>query len=266
MLTITPNERIAIKVRHEDADLVVVEKPAGLVTQPGKGHEHDTLLNGLSARYGQRLQQLGHERDFGLVHRLDRAASGLLVVALSARAYDGLRSQFETRKVAKLYWAIVRRAPAKPVGVIRRPIVEQTRARKTARVGGGGKEAITAYRVLGASATGALLECRPVTGRLHQIRVHLASIRCPILGDREHAPPAVRAAAPRLMLHAHRLVLTHPLSGERIDARSPLPRDMRTVLKRLGIAWAEGSADRAQKLGSDAIGEEKTRIGEAPAP
>ncbi len=241
-LSVEPNEQITFKVRHKDDHLLVVGKPSGIVTTPGKGHDRNSLLNGLFAQHGERLQQMGKSRDFGLLHRLDRATSGLVLVALSRECYDGLREAFETRAVAKYYWAVVKQAPKKPAGVINRPLLEFTgkvagdaRPKKLAKVAASGKPSVTAYRVLAASASGALLECRAVTGRLHQIRVHLESIGCPVLGDDFYGPTSIRDAAPRLALHAHRIVLKHPITGERIDVRSPWPADLRALLKRMGL-------------------------------
>src|SRR2546430_14979094 len=122
--TIEPNDRVTFKVRYEDDDLAVVDKPPGLVTQPGLGHERDTLLNGLFARYGPKLQNLGKARDFGLLHRLDRQASGLLLVGLRPAAYDALRKSFEERTIRKFYWAITKGRPRTESGVIKRPIIE----------------------------------------------------------------------------------------------------------------------------------------------
>src|SRR5262245_2328713 len=241
-LSIEPNERVTFKVRHEDDDVLVVSKPARVVTLPGKGHERDSLLNGLFARYGARLQNLGRQRDFGLLHRLDRGTSGLVLLALRPKAYDALRQAFASRSIEKYYWAVVRDAPSKPTGVINRPIAEfqgesadDPRTKKLARLSSSGKPAVTAYRVIEASNTGALLECRAVTGRLHQLRVHLDSIGSPILGDDLYGPASARHAAPRLALHAHRIVLTHPITGERIDVRSPWPADLRGLLTRLRL-------------------------------
>lgn len=234
-LSVEPNERLTYGVAYEDESLLVVEKPARRATQPGKGHTTDTLLNALFARHGAQLQNLGAARDFGLLHRLDREASGLLIVALRADAYDHLRRQFEERTVGKFYWAITRRAPNKPEGVINRPIAEVAGRMKTAKISPTGKPAVTAYRTLEASESAALLECRPATGRLHQIRVHLASIGCAILGDTIYAPAAAQGAAPRLALHAHRLTFDHPLTGEKVDARTGFPRDLGAVLKRMNL-------------------------------
>lgn len=274
-----PDPRLAIA--HEDADLLVAIKPARMPTAPGKGHEHDTLMNALFAAHAPRLQNLGKQRDFGLLHRLDKDTSGLVIVALSARAYDALRQQFEQRTIRKFYWAIVRGVPDPPKGVIDRPIRESQErtgrytARKVAAVSrararhgaaGPPKPAVTAFRVLAVPRAGeaaSLVECRPVTGRLHQIRVHMAAIGHPVLGDRDYADPASAAACPRLALHAHRLVFTHPATGHAMDVRTPWPRDLRSAMRRLGLTPPELSepgrpstpdADAPQSHAPDAEG------------
>lgn len=269
--SVTPNPAIAFRIRYQDDDVLVVEKPARLVTQPGKGHENDTLLNGLFAQFGPQLQNLGKARDFGLLHRLDRQTSGLLVVGLRQRAYDALRAQFEAREIRKFYWAVAAHAPKKPSGVIRRPILEETDDKKTARISSAGKPALTAYRVLQVGTVGvrppALVECRPVTGRLHQVRIHLDSIGCPILGDDLYGPQSVRAASPRLALHAHRLIFRHPTTGETVDVKSPWPKDLNPVLKRFGLRRPDlASPDQPHEVGGDAVGEEEPGVGEGPAP
>ncbi len=270
MLSVEPNPRVTFKIRHEDEAVAVVDKPAGIVTQPGRGHERDTLLNGLFHRYGARLQQIGRDRDFGLLHRLDKPTSGLLVVALTRESYDGLRAAFESRDVRKFYWAICGRAPRAGKGVIRKPIVESggdegERARpgrpKTAHVSKSGKPALTAYRLVEANDRGALVECRPVTGRLHQVRVHLESIGCPILGDDVYGPKWAAAVASRLALHSHRLVFRHPTRGDAVDTSSPMPRDLRGVLRRLGLSVP---SDGGHEVGGDAVGDEDAGVGETP--
>lgn len=278
-LTHEPNERVGFKVHFEDAHLAVVEKPPGLVTTPGKGHESDSLLNGLFARYGQTLQNLGADRDFGLLQRLDRDASGLILLALTPGAWESMREMFRKRGVKKFYWAVTRSAPNQPKGTIRRPIEEFFAKRddvlddkdgksrfnrlKLARIATRGKPSLTAYRVLQRSTTGALVECRAVTGRLHQVRVHLDSIGCSILGDRFYGPRAARAAAPRLMLHAHRVVVAHPVTGETVDVSSRCPRDMARTLRQLGMTKpgafdaSHGSdEDAGHEAGGDAVGEQ----------
>ncbi len=246
-LSIQPNERVTFAIRHQDAALLVADKPAHLVTQPGKGHERDTLLNGLFARWGTQLQNLGASRDFGLLHRLDRETSGLLVVALTTGAYDALREAFESRAVRKFYWAVTSKAPSPPEGVIERPLAEfegeprgargpRAGAMKLARVSARGKDAATAYRVIQSAPHGALVECRPITGRLHQVRVHLESIGCPIVGDGLYGGSTERGSGTRLALHAHRLVFPHPATGAAVDVRSPFPKDLRALLTRLKLA------------------------------
>ncbi|MFI4892548.1 MAG: RluA family pseudouridine synthase [Phycisphaerales bacterium JB058] len=273
-----PNERVGFKVHYEDEHLAVVEKPPGLVTTPGKGHEYDSLLNGLFARYGHTLQNVGADRDYGLLQRLDRDASGVLIVALTPSAWDGLRDAFKERRVRKFYWAVTRSTPNQPKGVIKRPIEEHFAKRddkwvegakayysrvKLAKIAARGKPSLTAYRVLQHSDHGAFLECRAMTGRLHQVRVHLDSIGCSILGDRFYGPRASRGAAPRLMLHAHRVALTHPITGEEVDVSSRCPRDIARVLRQLGMtkpgvfdSKRPSPEDGDHEVAGDAIGEE----------
>lgn len=270
---IEPNPRVTFRMLHEDQHLLVIEKAAGVVTAPGVGHQHDTLLNGLYATHGERLRQLGVARDHGLVHRLDQGTSGVLAVALSREAYDGLRSQFETRAVRKFYWAVTIKAPRDPEGVIRQPIDEvlsrkdKYTSERTARPSSSGKPALTAYRVLAESELGALIEARPVTGRLHQIRVHLSMIGAPVLGDPVYGSHRSRGASSRLALHAHRLALAHPVTGDELDLHTQFPRDLRGLLKRLGLprpdietAGNASAGDRADEFGGDAIGEEESGV------
>lgn len=241
MLSVTPNERVTFAIEYQDEDVLVINKRSGLATQPGLGHDTDTLLNGLFAHFGKQLQNLGDARDHGLLHRLDKATSGLLIVGLRPRAYDALRKQFEERKIGKFYWAICSKAPKQPVGMIKRPLLEvepkrnNTGEKKTSRISPKGKPAFTAYRVMSQNVHGAVVEAKLLTGRLHQVRVHLESIGCPILGDTIYAADAVAMAAPRLALHAHRVQFTHPVSGKVIDVRSAPTRDFKSLLKKMGL-------------------------------
>lgn len=245
--SVIPSPNVTFGVLFEDEHLAIIHKRAGLVTQPGKGHEDDTLLNGLMARYPAKLNRLGAGRDWGLVHRLDRETSGVLAIALSAVAYDHLRAQFEARTVRKFYWAICAKAPSTPAGLIELAITETEPKRlgqkKLAKISRTGKPAITAYRVLSTppepDLPGALIECRPLTGRLHQIRVHLEAIGCPILGDGLYAAPKFAALAPRLALHAHRLAVVHPVTGETIDRSTEFPKELRSTLKKFKLSMPE---------------------------
>jgi len=280
--SVHPNPHVKFTTLHCDGDLTVVVKPPGMVTQPGVGHEHDSLLNGLYARHGAALQRLGSARDFGLLHRLDRETSGLLVVALRAGAYDHLRRAFEARRIGKYYWAVVQGVPRAVSGVVRRPIAEvqsrpesRSSARaptmKLAKVSRSGKPAVTAYRVLSSGRGASLVECRTLTGRLHQIRVHMESIGCPVLGDGLYAPASARALSRRLALHAHRLVLPHP-SGRALDCRSAWPADLRGLLTRFLIERPTGSGSAAfadtpgvkgdEELNNDGVGDHESAIGE----
>lgn len=276
--SIEPNERVTFGIAYQDEHLLVVEKPARVPTQPGKGHSRDTLMNGLFARFGKQLQNLGKARDFGLLHRLDRPTSGLLLVALCPDAYDRLRDDFAHRRIRKFYWAICASAPTPREGIVNLPIVEDYAsddnkagkprlAHVTRRAAGGGagrssarasagrarassagpapKPAITAYRTLSVSEHAALIEARPVTGRLHQVRLHLDAIGCPILGDEFYGPRRVQSASPRLALHAHRLVFTHPVTGEKIDAHTDWPKDLKRVLKSMKLSPAKQEQDPA---------------------
>jgi 23S rRNA pseudouridine1911/1915/1917 synthase len=272
---IEPNERIAFRTLYQDNDMLVVEKPGGVVTMPGVGHQHDTLLNALYAKHGERLRQLGVARDHGLVHRLDRDTSGVLAVALTRDAYDGLRAQFEERTVKKFYWAVCVKAPREQEGVIKRPI-EETVERKDrytsvrrSRLASGGKAAVTAYRVIQESELGAIIEARPITGRLHQIRVHLASVGATVLGDDLYGTSRARGVSSRLALHSHRIVITNPVSGKLLDIKSAFPRDLRGLLKRLDLQRpdtidtskpaaetpSDQSDERADEFSRDSIGE-----------
>ena len=272
-LSIEPNERRRPKLLYEQDGVLVVEKPVGIVTTPGKGHENDSLLNGLFAIAGKQLQNLGADRDFGLLNRLDRHTSGLLLAATTIHAYEALREMTRARSIGKYYWAVVRKPPPRPSAVIRKPLEEGLRnprgdasgrmadRMKLARVSKSGKPAITAYRTLDESPLGALLECRAVTGRLHQIRVHLDSIGCTVLGDPYYGPESARGASGRLALHAHRLTLDHPVTGARVDVRSKLPRELGRLMTRLrltrpGLVMAEGSAEAGDEVAGDPVGED----------
>jgi RluA family pseudouridine synthase len=244
--SIEPNDRVTFKIRYEDPSLLVVDKPAKIVTQPGLAHDRSSLLNGLFAAYGQQLQNLGKARDFGLLHRLDRDTSGLLIIALKASAYDALREDFTQRRIRKFYWAVCKGGFTKASGVINKPILEIQAARKIAKISSTGKPAITAYRILEGNDAAALVECRPVTGRLHQVRVHMAAIGHAILGDEDYAKDNLQGLSHRVALHAHRLAFTHPDTGKPIDIRSPWPSDLRPVLKRVGLHKPEtGAAPKA---------------------
>ncbi len=233
--SVVPNPDVPFEVRHEDELLLVADKPAGVVTEPGKGHAADSLLNGLFVRHAARLQNLGEPRDWGLLHRLDRDTSGLVLVALRREAYDALRTGFEKRQIKKVYWAVVAGEPQPRQGVIQRPIVEVRGPLKRATLRRDGAPAITAYKILAPGRGVSLIEARPATGRLHQIRIHLASLGCPVLGDTMYGRSAAHVRVPRLCLHASRLSFVHPGSSRRMEVASPMPADLAPVLRRFEL-------------------------------
>lgn len=251
-----PNPRIRIRVAREDARTIVVNKMPGLVCEPGLGHRADSLLNGLFAldggRLAPRLARLGEARDWGLLHRLDALTSGLVLVALEADAYDRLREAFERRAVAKTYLAIVRGELA-PEGRADEPIAERReRDRLVAVVDARGRPAETRWTTLARSGRYALLRCEPVTGRLHQIRLHLARLGAPIAGDplyEEGGRARAGGRAPRspeLQLHAWRLAFPDPASdanGADIRVEAAVPRRFAAFAESHGLALPVAVAD-----------------------
>ena len=240
-------EDIPIAVVHEDAHLVVVNKPAGLVVHPGAGTSRGTLVNAL-LRHVRDLSGVGGVLRPGIVHRLDRGTSGLLVVAKDDETHRSLVRQFAGRTVEKEYLALVLGAPARAAGEVDAPIGRDPVHRQKMSVRAPrGREARTSWRVEERFDGAALLRVRIHTGRTHQIRVHLASIGHPVAGDAVYGgtrtPSSRRAAArealqslERPALHAARLAFTHPASGERLTFEAPLPPDLEAVLERLRAA------------------------------
>jgi 23S rRNA pseudouridine1911/1915/1917 synthase len=237
-------EDIPIAVVHEDAHLVVVNKPAGLVVHPGAGTARGTLVNAL-LRHVRDLSGVGGVLRPGIVHRLDRGTSGLLVVAKDDETHRSLVRQFAGRTVEKEYVALVLGVPARLSGEVDAPIGRDPvhRQRMSVRAPRG-REARTSWRVEERFDGAVLLRVRIHTGRTHQIRVHLASIGHPVAGDAVYGgtrtPSSRRAAAreallslERPALHAARLSFAHPASGERLAFEAPLPPDIEAVLERL---------------------------------
>lgn len=233
--SVTPNPNIPFVLRQADSSFLVVEKPSGVVTQPGKGHEKDSLLNALFVDYGNLLQNLGEARGWGLLHRLDRETSGLVLVALRNASYEHLLQQFRDRKVQKIYWAIVAGHPRPAQGVIQKPIAEVVAGRKKAVLTRTGQQAITAYRVLQESEDVSLIEARPKTGRLHQIRIHMADLGCPVLGEDTYARGVALPRVPRLCLHAASLSFLHPETQRRITVHAPWPADLKGMLSKFHL-------------------------------
>lgn len=230
--------------RFEDDHLVVVDKPAGLVVHPGTGNPAGTLVQALQEA-GIPLATAAGEHRPGIVHRLDRGTSGLLVVAKSDVAYHGLVAALRDREVERRYLTLVEGRPAAPALRIEVPLGRDPIHRKRFAARADGKHAVTHVDLVAGGRAGdrpvALLACRLETGRTHQIRVHLEHAGHPVVGDETYgATPAVAAAVglDRPFLHAHRLRFRHPVSGDPIDVRSPLPPDLSRALVAAGIDGA----------------------------
>jgi 23S rRNA pseudouridine1911/1915/1917 synthase len=242
-------ETIPLNIVYEDDAIIVIDKPKGLVVHPAAGNWTGTLVNALIAHCGDSLSGIGGVRRPGIVHRLDKDTTGLLVVAKTDGAHRKLAAQFadhgRTGALERAYLAFVWGVPARPKGTIDKPIDRHPQARDKMAVRAGGRSAVTHWQVLeryaGTDGKGvaSLVECRLETGRTHQIRVHLAAIGHPLLGDSVYGPGfktkakqlperarAALAALDRQALHAHILALEHPATGELLRFRSELPADL----------------------------------------
>ena len=219
---------IPLTVVYQDADLVVIDKPAGLAAHPGPGHPDQTLVNGLLALCPD-IQGIGGEIRPGIVHRLDKNTSGLMIAAKTERAHHSLSQQIKDRFVAKGYLALVEGIPSPETGVIDAPIGRDPRRRTRMAVTAGGRESRTGYRLLERVGRFSLLELQLHTGRTHQARVHLAWLGHPIFGDAVYGRRS--PLLPRHFLHAHRLAFAHPATGEPLEFSSPLPIDLEAALE-----------------------------------
>jgi 23S rRNA pseudouridine1911/1915/1917 synthase len=227
-----PDASVPVDVVYEDADVLVVDKPPGLVVHPGAGQEEGTLVNGLLAVHPE-VVMVGDAHRPGIVHRLDRDTSGLLVVGLTAAAYTALVAALGDRRVERRYSALVWGVPEAPRGVIDAPIGRSPRHPTRQAVVAGGRPARTRYEVRARydrPAELALLRCHLETGRTHQIRVHLASIGHPVVGDRDYGGVRAALTVPRMFLHAEHLAFDHPVTGEALAFDAPLPADLAAVL------------------------------------
>ena len=223
-------EPIPLSILHEDDHLLVVDKPAGLVVHPAPGHFTGTLVNALLG-HGSALSAVAGPFKPGIVHRLDKETSGLLVVAKDDSTHRHLSRQFGRRSVHRVYLAVVRGIVQQDEGTIDAPVGRHPVKRQQMAVQyGDGREAITRYRVLKRFSSATLMELTPQTGRTHQLRVHLAHLGHPILGDRRYG---ILGGFPRQALHAHRLGFEHPHSGRRVEFVSPLPADLKKSIDTL---------------------------------
>ncbi|MGE3247451.1 MAG: RluA family pseudouridine synthase [Beijerinckiaceae bacterium] len=256
--TIPVGEAIGLNVVYEDAHLIVINKPAGLVVHPAAGHDSGTLVNALIAHCGASLSGIGGVKRPGIVHRLDKDTSGLLVVAKTDAAHHGLSELFadhgRTMHLVRQYKALVWGAPNRPRGTVDAPVGRHARNRERQAIvhGPQGREAVTHWEVLETfgnaegTALASLIACELETGRTHQIRLHMEHIGHPVLGDKTYGSgfktkaklltePAREAleALGRQALHAARLGFEHPVTGEEVEFEAPMPEDMQQLLDAL---------------------------------
>ncbi len=224
----TPDPDVLFVVRHEDPHVVVIDKPAGLLVHPGAGHDQATLVHGLVHRYPE-IAAVGEPHRPGIVHRLDRGTSGLIVVARTTEAYTDLVAQMAAHEPQRQYRALVWGHPATDVGTIDAPIGRSHRHPTRMAVSEQGRRAVTHYEVerrFEEPRSVALLMCRLQTGRTHQIRVHLRAIGHPVVGDRDYDGGRPGLDPGRPFLHAEALRVRHPVTNEDVAVESALPADL----------------------------------------
>jgi len=223
-------EEIPLKIVYEDDDLLVVDKPAGLTVHPAPGHPSHTLVNAILAHYPH-LSGVGSPGRPGIVHRLDKNTSGLIVVAKNDAAQQNISAQIKARSVVKRYLVLVVGHLSPDRGIIEAPIGRDPSNRKRMAVVSGGREARTQYRVIKYMDNHTLLEVSPETGRTHQIRVHLAAIGYPVVGDEVYGTRS--PILTRQFLHAHHLGFRLPSTGEQVELSSELPSDLEEAMKHI---------------------------------
>ena len=225
-------QAIPLEVVFEDPHIVVVDKPAGLTVHPAPGNLDSTLANAVLA-HSPEIEGVGGEKRPGIVHRLDKDTSGLIVVAKTSASHESLSWQFANRKVTKIYHALVHGSPIEAEAIIDAPIGRDRGDRQRMAIVSTGRNAITRYKILQSIGAYSLLEIRPQTGRTHQIRVHLASVGYPVVGDQKYG--RITTTLKRHFLHATALVFIHPVTKELLKFRSELPHDLAAFLQEIPI-------------------------------
>jgi 23S rRNA pseudouridine1911/1915/1917 synthase len=233
---------IPLVVAFEDAHLIVVDKPAGLVVHPAAGNLDGTLVNALLHHCGGSLSGIGGVARPGIVHRIDKDTSGLMVAAKTDRAHEGLAKQFAAHSIDRRYRAIVNGRPVPASGSVDAPLARSAANRKKVAIVAGGKRAVTHYSLLQPLRDAALVECRLETGRTHQVRVHMASLGHALLGDpvygrtkQAHRGVIETLGFRRQALHAARLGFIHPITGNALSFDSAMPRDMQELFSQLVV-------------------------------
>lgn len=227
-------ETIPLDIIFENKDLVIVNKPAGMVVHPSAGHSSGTLVHALLA-HAPDVEGVGGERRPGVVHRLDKDTSGIILLAKKDAVHQWLQAQFRTRRVEKTYLALVDGSPPTPYGRIETDIARDPAHRKRMAVvpPGKGRLAITEYHTLHSFPSHTLVEVHPITGRTHQIRLHLSFLGCPVVGDRVYGRRHPSLPVTRQFLHAARLVITLPGESKPRVFEAPLPEELAEILRRL---------------------------------
>ena len=237
-------QAIALEIVFEDEHLLVVNKPAGMVVHPAAGNADGTLVNALLHHCAGRLSGIGGVARPGIVHRIDKDTSGLLVVAKTDRAHEGLAAQFARHSIERRYLAVVAGLPKPASGTVDAPLARSAVNRKKMAIAAAnrGKRAVTHYRMLEALKGASLIECRLETGRTHQVRVHMAALGHPLLGDpvygrarSEHRDVLKRLDFHRQALHAAALGFVHPVSKQDLSFECPLPSDIQELLRALAV-------------------------------
>ena len=241
-------QEISLAIVYEDEHLLVVDKPAGLVVHPAAGNRDGTLVNALLHHCGGSLSGIGGVARPGIVHRIDKETSGLLVIAKHDLAHAGLAKQFAAHSIDRRYLAIVSDVPRLAEGIVDAPLARSSHDRKKIAIvgareqGGRGKRAVTHWKRLKILKDAALVECRLETGRTHQVRVHMASIGHPLIGDpvygrsgKTHGKVLKELGFQRQALHAAELGFTHPVTKNSLSFSSPMPSDMQELFNALGV-------------------------------
>ena len=226
-------QEIPLDIIYEDSDIIVVNKPKGMVVHPANGNPDGTLVNAILSICKNSLSGIGGELRPGIVHRLDKDTSGLIIVAKNDKAHINMSEQIKERNVKKTYIALVRGNVPEEEATINMPIGRSTKDRKKMAVTKNGKQAITHFKVLKRYSKYTLLEIKIETGRTHQIRVHMAEIGYPVVGDAVYSNGKSEFGIEGQMLHAYKLEFMHPITNKHMELTAPLPQYFEKILKKL---------------------------------
>ena len=225
---ITPSE-LSLNIVFEDDDIAIIDKPSGMVVHSGAGHLTDTMANAAVTRW-PKISSVGDTDRPGIVHRLDRDTSGLLIIALNPTAYNNLTLMIKKHEIERIYTALVHGHPKSSTGTIDAPIGRDPHHRTRQAVNAGGRPALTHYEVIREIGQFSFIKVRLETGRMHQIRVHMTAIGHPIVGDQTYGKRQGIANLSRQFLHASKLTFNHPISSEKISVTSKLPDDLQSAI------------------------------------